>query len=99
MTGEVGVRSVSNSVSVTSNLVSAIEIRILKIRDQRLARKNRGSDPNILNLPIQRQVGPALTRGSLPLFFLRTGNGAQTRQWLAGRVGFEPGHVVFENAL
>jgi len=32
---------------VTSNLVSAIEIRILKIRDQRFARKIRGRERHL----------------------------------------------------
>src|SRR4051794_6900089 len=77
-------------VSVSSNRVSGIEIGILKIRDQRLARRICRPAPNSWTFPLQRPIGLALTPGSVALFMTSRkcptettvgGWGARTRTW------------------
>ena len=63
---------------MTSNRVSGIRIRILKICDPRLARKIRRQAANSWNFPLQRRMDTALSRD-----FTRGGSDPQRRQCLA----------------
>src|SRR6266545_3510509 len=77
-------------VSVLSNRVSSNKIRILEIRDQRLARKNCGSGQSTQIFPLQRPTDLALTSGNVVRLFSRrkqpteatvAGWGARIRTW------------------
>src|SRR5262245_35024844 len=82
--------TMSNQSHASSNRVSLISTRLLKIRDQRLAQAIHRMSPKIEKNPRQRLVVISITRGNLAR---RAGTG-----WL-GRGGFELTNVAFENAL